>query len=105
MNSLKEVSAANNAAHDEYEFYEYAIHVATQLQKLPLVNMLRLQERNQKLITEERITCVTGAASSNYNRVVQEAVSTNKVSCILSARAAQCLLKCFTLFVQITRYS
>jgi hypothetical protein len=41
MNSLKKVSAANNAAHNEYEFSEYARHVAAQLQKLPLVNMLQ----------------------------------------------------------------
>jgi hypothetical protein len=71
ITSLKEVFAANN----EGEFSEYARHVATQLRKLPLVNSLRLQEKIQNLIIEERISCVTGAANSYYNRLMQEAVS------------------------------
>jgi hypothetical protein len=75
ITSLKEVAAANNAANDEDEFSEYAMHVAAQLRKLPLVNALRLQEKIQNLITEERISCVTGADNSENNRLVQEALS------------------------------
>ena len=42
VTSLKEVPAANN----EDEFSEYARHVAAQLRKLPVVNALRLQDKN-----------------------------------------------------------
>jgi hypothetical protein len=52
---------------------EYARHVTAQLHRLLLVNAVRLQERIQKLITEERISCVTRAANSDYNRQVQQA--------------------------------